>query len=167
MGNMEAVTGHMKLDLLRNLGSGKGDIGLMRRFYRTDQGKDPNTMMSEALKKSKAALASLKAEKETGDREECFFSKESSLEAAIAAIENCGEMFDESDEVTPDSLLTVFGPHGLAIRHKTGNYTDPMLIGLNQGSRDTIFEVSSGLQNRVGQRSQLPASTRRSQPLSR
>ena len=141
LGNMEAMTGHMKSNLLRNLGSGKGDMGLMRRFYRTDQGKDPNTMMSEALKKSKAALASLKAEKETGEREECFFSKESSLEAAIAAIENCGEMFDESDEVTPDSLLTVFGLHGLAIRHKAGNYTDPMLIGLNQGSRDTIFEV--------------------------
>merc|ERR1719400_69342 len=36
LGNMEAMTGHMKSNLLRNLGSGKGDMGLMRRFYRTD-----------------------------------------------------------------------------------------------------------------------------------
>ena len=35
----------------------------------------------------------------------------------------------------------MFGLHGLAINHKAGNYTDPMLIGLNQGVRDTIHEV--------------------------
>ena len=59
----------------------------------------------------------------------------------MVAIETCAELYQESNEVTPDSLLTVFGLHGLAIKHKAGNYTDPMLIGLNQGVRDTIQEV--------------------------
>merc|ERR1719400_2938346 len=139
--NMDTMTGHMKSNLLRNLGTGKGDMGLMRRFYRTDQGKDPASMMSDAIDKCKKALPDLKTEVETSTREECFFSKESSLDAAIAAIETSADLFEESDEVSPDSLLTVFGLHGLAINHKAGNYTDPMLIGLNQGVRDTIHEV--------------------------
>ena len=43
------MTGHMKSNLLRNFGSGKGDMGLMRRYIRTDQGKDPQTMMSHVV----------------------------------------------------------------------------------------------------------------------
>ena len=141
LSNIEAMTGHMKTNLLRNLGSGRGDMGLMRRYMRTDQGKDPQTMMSDAIEKCKTALPDLKKEVDTSVREECFFSKESSLEGAIVAIETCAELFQQSSDVTPDSLLTVFGLHGLAIKHKAGNYTDPMLIGLNQGVRDTIQEV--------------------------
>ena len=141
LSNIEAMTGHMKSNMLRNLGSGRGDMGLMKRYMRTDQGKDPQTMMSDAIEKCKTALPDLKKEVDTSVREECFFSKESSLEAAIVAIETCADLFQDSSDVTPDSLLTVFGLHGLAIKHKAGNYTDPMLIGLNQGSRDTIYEV--------------------------
>ena len=139
--NIEAMTSHMKTNLLRNLGSGRGDMGLMRRYMRTDQGKDPQTMMSDAIEKCKTSLPDLKKEVETSVREECFFSKESSLEGAIVAIETCADLFQDSSDVTPDSLLTVFGLHGLAIKHKAGNYTDPMLVGLNQGVRDTIHEV--------------------------
>jgi len=115
-------------------------MGLMRRYARTDQGKDPPQMMSDAIAKCKPALLELKAEKDQAVREECFFSKESSLESALVAIETGCDITEES-EITPDMLLTIFGLHGLAIKHKAGNYTDPMLIGLNQGLKDTIFEV--------------------------
>ena len=138
--NFETMSGHMKSDLLRNLGSGKGDIKLMKRFGRTEQGKDPAQMISDAVAACRLALPQLTLEKEQEVREECFFSKESSLESALVAIETLGE-FDPSSTINPDSLLTVFGLHGLAIRHRPGNYTDPMLLGLNQGLGDTIHQV--------------------------
>ena len=96
-------------------------------------------MISDALVACRLALPQLTMEKEQEEREECFFSKESSLESALVAIETLGE-FDPSSSVNPDSLLTVFGLHGLAIRHRPGNYTDPMLMGLNQGLGDTIHQ---------------------------
>ena len=141
LGNLEKMSGHMKSDLLRNLGPSKGDMGLMKRFYRTDQGKDPTSMMTEAIVKCKPALLNLKMEKEQEVREECFFSKESSLENALVAIEIGVDVYEESNQVTPDNLLTIFGLHGLAIKHKANNYTDPMLIGLNQGYRNTITDI--------------------------
>ena len=138
--NIETMSGHMKSDLLRNLGNGKGDVKLLKRFARTDQGKDPAQMISDAVAACRRALPQLTMEKEQEEREECFFSKESSLESALVAIETLGE-FDPSSSVKPDSLLTVFGLHGLAVRHRPGNYTDPMLLGLNQGLGDTIHQV--------------------------
>ena len=141
MGNMERMTGHMQSDLMRNLGSTKSDVGLMRRFAKTDHGKDPAQMMHDAIEKCKLATTQLKLEKDMDVREECFLSKETSLESALAAIDTAVNVYEQSSEIKPDDLLTVFGLHGIALRHKVANYTDPMLIGLNQGLKDTISEV--------------------------
>ena len=141
LANIDHLSGQMKSNLMRGLGAGKGDLGLARRYARTDQGKDPSQMLSDAIQKCKPALLDLKLEKDQDIREECFFSKESSLESALVAIETGVSVYEESDEITADDLLSIFGLHGLAIRHKAGNYTDPMLIGLNQGLKDTIFDV--------------------------
>ena len=137
MNVIESMSGHMKSELLRSLGSGRGDMKLLKRFVKTENGKDPTQMMEDAVRKCKMALPQLATEKDI-ETETCFFSKESSLESALVAIESFG---NESSEVDPDSLLTVFGLHGLAIKHKADNYTDPMRIGLNQGLGDTIHKV--------------------------
>ena len=137
--NIDSLSGHVKSDLLRNLGSGRGDMRLIKRFARTDNGKDPTQMMQDSVQKCKRALSQLASEKDIST-EICFFSRERSFESALIAIESFVD-FGDSSEVTPDSLLTVFGLHGIAIQHKVDNYTDPMRIGLNQGLGDTIHKV--------------------------
>ena len=139
MNNIDSMSGHMKSELLRSLGNGRGDMKLLKRFVKTENGKDPTQMMQDAVAKCKMALPRLTTEKDI-ETETCFFSKESSLESALVAIESFGDC-DESSEVNPDSLLTVFGLHGIAIQHRAENYTDPMRIGLNQGIGDTILKV--------------------------
>ena len=85
-------------------------------------GKDPTQMMQDSVQKCKRALPQFAAEKDIST-EICFFSRERSLESALIAIENFGDIEDSSD-VTPDSLLTVFGLDTV-LRSSTRRATTP------------------------------------------
>ena len=103
-------------------------------------------MMHDAIIMCKAKLNGLKNETEQESPEKCFFSQDTSLEGAIAAIETGINICNDSDgDMSADELLTIFGLNGIAIKHKSNNYTDPMLIGINQGFNDKIYNVYTNI----------------------
>ena len=145
--DINKITGNQQSDLLRQLDSNsKKDTSLIKRYLKASNGTDPQATMYTAINKCREQLNELKKSEEEIDpwkEPQCFISLETSLESAMTAAEQGETLMKEN--IAIDQILTLYGLHGIAIQHKIANYTDPMLLGLNQGVNNSITKIYPGV----------------------
>lgn len=126
------LNAQQQADYLRNLHSSvKADRDLAKRAARS--GTEPQEMFNNSLNKLRNLLQEMKAEQARLDAGEdvptrCWLSYETSLEAAIAAIEGAIAIVEEVGELDVNNALKLFGLMGVCINHKVGNFTDPAMV---------------------------------------